>query len=103
MRNLKTLALQAKERLKGKQNVGFMSINGAVMEVKKISGVDEEFEERVMQIACNDCIENPISLLIDFEYYNSLEPSAKDKYFFEVVDKYKFFKEQYENSKNKIV
>ncbi len=103
MRSLKTLALQAKERLKGSKGINTYTDN-AVVEFKKIEkDEDVAFIEKIEYLQGLEDIQNPMSYLIDYNYYNSLEEHSKEKYFLDLLDKYRFYKEKLEVQKNKIV
>lgn len=103
MRSLKTLALQAKERLKGSKGINTYTDN-AIVEFKKIEkDEDIAFMEKVERLQDLEDVQNPISYLIDYNYYNSLEEHSKEKYFLDLLDKYRFYKQKLEEQKNKIV
>lgn len=58
---------------------------------------DKELYERVCRILSrDDVVVNPIQELIDFKYYNSLSLEAKQKYIFDLAEKYKIMKLRYE-------
>lgn len=65
---------------------------------KACFGVQEqELYERVCKILSRDeVVVNPIQELIDMKYYNSLSLEAKQKYIFDLAEKYKIMKLRFE-------
>ncbi len=58
---------------------------------------DQELYERVCKMLSSDrIIINPIKELIDNKYYNSLSLEGKQKYIFDLSEKYKEMKSRYE-------
>lgn len=58
---------------------------------------EQELYERVCKLLERDeIVINPIQELIDRKYYNSLTLDAKQKYIFELSEKYKEMKNRYE-------
>ncbi len=58
---------------------------------------DQELYERVCKILSSDqIIINPIKELIDNKYYNTLSLEGKQKYIFDLSEKYKEMKARYE-------
>lgn len=99
MRSIKSLALQAKQRLKGNK-VSTITYNYGVVEFKKLNyDEDKIFYDKVSAIDNIDQVENPISLLIDYNYYNSLTNMTKEKYFFDLLDKYRNYVEKLESDR----
>lgn len=101
MRDLKRLAQQAKNRLKGKttDEGNLKLLQGGEVEYKHI--ILSEKENQIMYNKVKDILHsgevfNPIALLIDIKHYNSLPANLREKYFFETVDKYHYFKAQIE-------
>ena len=43
----------------------------------------------------NQDVANPIAHLIDYKVYNKLDSLSKERYLFELVDKYKLYKTRY--------
>jgi len=42
---------------------------------------------------------NPISKLIDYKIYNKLDERCKERYFFDLVDKYKRYRIKYQEER----
>lgn len=102
MRDLKKLAQQAKNRLKGKtvDKRNLRLLEGGEVEFKRVLLSEKDNQimyNKVKAILEKDEVYNPIALLIDLKYYNSLPLNLKEKYFFEIVDKYYYYKQQIEN------
>ena len=101
MRDLKTLAQQAKNRLRGKttDERNLKLLQGGCVQFKRVlinNKEDEILYNKVKNILQDESIFNPIAKLIDFKYYNSLPNNLREKYFFDIVDKFYMFKEQIE-------
>lgn len=104
---LKRMALMAKNRLrnkvvekenKGKAGRSFKVIYGDSVDVKTkiITREDVKLYEKVKEILDENVdIINPISRLIDYKVYNQLDILNKERYLFDVVNKYKIYKEKY--------
>ena len=61
---------------------------------------EQELYERVCKILSSDeIIINPIQELVDYKYYNSLSLDAKQKYIFDLSEKYKEMKIRFEREK----
>ncbi|MDD2227142.1 MAG: hypothetical protein PHH71_00965 [Clostridia bacterium] len=97
---LKRLALKAKKRLTGKNKINTYNID-----TKKPYGnvriisceEDERFYKKVCKILSeNRDIQNPLGKLIDRNIYNSLTVTSKEKYFFDLIDKYAECKARFE-------
>ena len=59
---------------------------------------EQELYERVCRLLEKDeVIINPIQELVDHKYYNSLSFEAKQKYIFDLSEKYKEFKLRYQH------
>ena len=101
MWDIKTLAQQAKNRLKGKkQKENFKLLQGGEVEFKRVLINNNESKimyDKIKNLLESDDVFNPISQLIDFKYYNSLPLNLREKYFFDIVDKYYSIKQQIEN------
>ncbi|MDD2445594.1 MAG: hypothetical protein PHX09_02150 [Clostridia bacterium] len=96
---LKKLALQAKKRLIGEIQFNTYYVDeGYKSNVKTLSCEEhEKFYKKVCKLLSeNKDIRNPIGKLIDYEVYNSLPSLSKEKYFFDLVDKYGECKERFE-------
>ena len=58
---------------------------------------EQELYEKVCKLLERDeVIINPIKELVDYKYYNSLSIDAKQKYIFDLSEKYKTMKLRYE-------
>ncbi len=92
MRNLKTLAEQAKNRLRGKDSKfsSLQLIQGGSIEFKRIlDEKNEKLYEKVKEILKKEeSFTNPISQIMDMKHYNSLNSTEKERYFFKMLDKY---------------
>lgn len=107
MRDLKTLAQQAKNRLKGKttDERSLKLIHGGEVEYKRVLISDKENQvlyNKIKALLEKEEVFNPIAQLIDFKYYNSLPVNLREKYFFDIVDKFHMYKEQIENESIKL-
>jgi len=103
---LKKLALQAKKRLIGEVQITYYNNRDEFKSnVKTISCEEhEKFYEKVCKLLSeNKDIRNPIGKLIDYEIYNSLPSSSKEKYFFDLIDKYSECKERFEKEHKLVV
>ena len=110
---LKRMALMAKNRLRNKvkennsrqikKNDSYKVLFGEIVDIKSrlITKEDEGFYCKVKQILDEkENVFNPIARLIDYKVYNKLLPEAKERYIFNLVDKYKTYKAKYEQEKN---
>ena len=90
------LAKDAKLRMKNFNKE--KSIFEQIPYAKACFGVHEqELYEKVCKILERDeIVINPIKELVDYKYYNSLSLDAKQKYIFELSEKYKHMKIRYE-------
>ena len=113
---LKRMAQMAKNRLRNKvreidnkkckNKSCFKVLYGGAVDIKSkiISRDDLKLYEKVKAILNEDNdVFNPIARLIDHKIYNKLETGAKERYLFEIVDKYKKYKEMYEEEKHKCI
>ena len=58
---------------------------------------DQELYEKVCRLLeSEEIVINPIKELVDYKYYNSLTIEAKQKYIFDLSEKYKSLKLRYE-------
>ena len=108
---LKRMAQMAKNRLRNKVNEnenkmikkrgGFIILQAGNMDIKSkiITKEDNKLYERVVSILDEGDVFNPIARLIDSRVYNKLDEMAKERYLFELVDKYKRYKEKYERER----
>lgn len=101
MRDIKTLAQQAKNRLKGKttDKKSLKLLQGGEVEFKRvlISKEDKILYNKIKNLLENEQVFNPIAQIIDFKYYNTLPVNLREKYFFDMVDKFYIYKQQIEN------
>lgn len=111
---LKRMAQMAKNRLRNKVNemdnksiksrgnFKILYSDGVDIKSKIITREDIKLYEKVKEMLDKNCdITNPISKLIDHKVYNKLDERSKERYLFELVDKYKKYKEKYEKEKLK--
>lgn len=64
---------------------------------------EQELYDRVCKLMeRDDVVINPIQELVDRKYYNSLTMDAKQKYIFELSEKYKEMKNRYEIERNQL-
>ena len=64
---------------------------------------DQELYEKVCKILSSDkIIINPIKELIDNKYYNTLSLEGKQKYIFDLSEKYKEMKSRYEKEQTSL-
>lgn len=99
---LKKLALQAKKRLmNGSKTKTCLFPESKNKTIKKfMCDEDEKFYKKVCKILTeNPDIHNPIGKLIDNKIYNTLSTSSKEKYFFDLIDKYAECKIRFEKEK----
>ena len=62
---------------------------------------EQELYEKVCKILeSEEVITNPIKELVDYKYYNQLTLEAKQKYIFDLSEKYKTMKIRYEKEHN---
>jgi len=96
------LARDAKIRMKNYNKE--KSIFEQIPYVKACFGVrEQELYERVCKLLeREDVVINPIQELVDRKYYNSLTLDAKQKYIFELSEKYKEMKIRYQTERNQL-
>lgn len=101
MRNIKSLALQAKNRLRGlcKEEVknNLRVIKGEnYNQIKVIIAEDdsEKLYEKFKNIISQEDIHNPIGVMMDKKLYSQLCESKKEKYFFDTLEKYQKLRER---------
>lgn len=106
---LKMLAQQAKNRLRGKQSGGKKQLNFKVYcnsseNIKNViisSKEDELMYKKVVGLLEKEQEINVVSYLIDKRYYNSLSEQAKQRYFLTTLDKYRKFKQRYQEEQKR--
>ena len=82
---LKELAMRAKNRMMNK-----VSAKGFEARIRVISEDDSAFVEKVRTILENEeNSRNPLKILMDDKHMNKLDPSAKERYLLETIDKSK--------------
>lgn len=63
---------------------------------------EQELYERVCRMLDRDeIVINPIQELVDYKYYNTLSLEAKQKYIFDLSEKYKQMKDRYQLERQK--
>lgn len=111
---LKRMAQMAKNRLRNKvrendnktllKSDKFKVLFGEGVEIKSriITKDDAKFYSKVKQMLDeNEDVTNPISRLIDYKIYNKLDDEAKERYLFNLVEKYKEYKIKYYDEQEK--
>lgn len=106
---LKLLAQQAKNRLRGKESISKRQLNFKVYynnseNVKNViisSKEDELMYKKVVGLLEKDEEINVVSYLIDKKYFNSLSEQAKQRYFLTTLDKYRKFKQRYQEEQKR--
>lgn len=101
MRNIKSLALQAKNRLRGickedaKNNLKLIKGDN-YNQIRVIITEDdsEKLYEKYKTLLGEDNVHNPIGVMMDKKLYSQLCKSKKEKYFFDTLDKYQKLKER---------
>lgn len=64
---------------------------------------EQELYEKVCRLLDKEeIVINPIKELVDYKYYNTLTLDAKQKYIFELSEKYKIMKIRYEEERKKL-
>ncbi len=64
---------------------------------------EQELYEKVCRLLdSNEIIINPIKELVDYKLYNTLSLDARQKYIFELSEKYKLMKVRYEREHEKL-
>lgn len=102
MKDIKTLALQAKNRLKGlsgetsnSSKLRFIKGGGENIKIIAIEKENEKFYQKYKSVVASECLHNPLGCMMDKKIYNKLCSEMKEKYFFETLEKYKILKEKY--------
>jgi len=93
------LARDAKARMKNFNKE--KSIFEQIPYAKACFGIHEQqLYEKVRKILERDeVVINPIKELVDYKYYNSLSLEARQKYIFDLSEKYKLMKMKYEKER----
>ena len=96
------LARDAKSRMRNYNKE--KSIFEQIPYAKACFGVHEqELYLKVCKILqSEEVVVNPIKELIDYKYYNTLPLQAKQKYIFDLAEKYKILKERFEKEQENI-
>lgn len=99
---LKLMAQQAKNRMRGKNETNGeykVIIGGQKLEYKTViikNNDEEKLYEKVKEILSTDGEGiNPIHKIIDIEKYNKMTDFQKEKYLFDITDKYRKLKDRY--------
>lgn len=111
---LKRMAMLAKNRLRNKvrendnkslkKSDRFKVLFGEGVDIKCkiITKEDEKLYAKVKQMLDeNQDVANPIAKLIDYKVFNRLDDNAKERYLFELINKYKLYKDRYIDTKIK--
>ena len=111
---LKRFAQMAKNRLrnkvreqdikesKGKSNFKVIYGTGVDVKSKIITKEDEKLYVKIRDMLDENVdIINPIAKLIDYKVYNKMDTLSKERYLFEMVNKYKIYKTKYQQEKIK--
>ncbi len=108
---LKRMAQMAKNRLrnkvnesenktvKGRGNFKILQTNGMDIKSKIITKEDTKLYEKVVAVLSEGDVFDPLSRLMDTRAYNKMDDCAKERYLFELIDKYKSYKEKYERER----
>lgn len=105
---LKRMAQMAKNRLRSKvrendnklllKSDKFKVLFGEGVDIKSkiITKEDVKLYGKIKNMLDeNEDVTNPIARLIDYKVFNKLDDSAKERYIFNLVDKYKNYKDKY--------
>jgi len=91
---LYNLARQAKNRMRNYSKD--KSVFGNINYINSYNEQDQQLYKKISKMMEEDrIIINPIKELIDKKYYDSLSLEARQKYIFDLSDKYKEMKERY--------
>ena len=95
------LARDAKARMRNYNRE--KSIFEQIPYAKACFGVHEQelYEKVCRMMEREDVVINPIKELVDYNYYNKLSLEAKQKYIFDLSEKYKQMKLRYEKDQEK--
>ena len=96
------LARDAKARMRNYNKE--RSIFDQIPYAKACFGIrEQELYEKVCKILeSEEIVINPIKELVDYKHYNSLSLEAKQKYIFDLSEKYKLMKIRYEKEHEKL-
>lgn len=96
------LAKDAKTRMRNYNKE--KSVFDQIPYAKACFGVrEQELYEKVCRLLEKDeVVINPIRELVDYKYYNSLSLDAKQKYIFDLSEKYKTMKIRYEQEHSRL-
>lgn len=105
---LKRMAQMAKNRLRNKvvekENKNFSSKrnfkiiynSSSDIKCKIITKEDKKLYDKVKEMLDNNFdVVNPIAKLIDYKIFNKMDDLAQERYLFDVIEKYKKYKEKY--------
>ena len=96
------LARDAKTRMKNYNKE--RSIFEQMPYVKAYNSHEQELYHRVCKLLSNNgVVINPIKELIDNKYYNSLSLEGKQRYIFDLSEKYKEMKARYEREHDQVL
>lgn len=88
---LKSIALRAKRRLVGKENV----VNA---KIKVISNEDEDFKSKVeFLLAQEEVVSNPVQYLMDNKAMKGMSSEARERYLLSTLDKYSMLRSKLES------
>lgn len=104
---LKYMAQQAKNRMRGKndkQPINISHYSGMKQNMVISSRINEDDDKKLYNKVCylldsEGDIFNPIDRLIDIDEYNRLNYQGKERYLFNLAEKYRNFKDKYEVEK----
>lgn len=101
MKDIKTLAAQAKNRLRGicsqsetKGNLRLIKSTSSQIRVIITEDDQEKIYEKYKDVVMNEELHNPIAYMMDKKIYNQLCDNKKEKYFFETLEKYQKLRER---------
>lgn len=92
---LKDLAQNARNRLINRSggNLKSKKVYSPNVKFKIISSEDHEFNEKASALSEDDLLA-PLGKLINHEYFAKLSEANKERYLWEIVDKYKKFRDK---------
>ena len=90
---LRNLAINARTRLMNGGKAKSQKLLSPNVKFKIISNDDEEFIERMKSLSEEDVL-TPLKKLIDEEKFSKLDEHNKEKYLFDVIDKYTKLKDK---------
>lgn len=112
--SLKRMAQMAKNRLRNKVREHDLKEANGRSDFKVIFGRDVDIKSKIItkedvklygkikeMLDADEDVYNPIARLIDYKVYNKMDDLAKERYLFDMVNKYKLYKEKYEEEKLK--